>query len=89
VLGVQPGGMQMCFVESQVALPVQPAQLSAWPQPSPIVPQYWPPENVQLAGVQLGLPHRLGTPEPPQISGAVQSSPQSTERPQPSPIFPQ
>jgi hypothetical protein len=31
----------------------------------------------------------LGTPEPPHVSGAVHVLPQSTGRPQPSPIVPQ
>jgi hypothetical protein len=35
------------------------------------------------------LPQRFATPEPPQVSGAVQLLPQSTPRPQPSPMVPQ
>ena len=89
VLAAQPGGMQMCFCESQLVPVGQDPQSTAWPQPSPIAPQYWPPANVQLVGVQLGFPHRFDTPVPPQVSGAVQSLPQSTARPQPSPTFPQ
>jgi hypothetical protein len=79
----------MCFCGSQVVPVGHEPHASVCPQPSPTVPQYWPPANVQLVGVQLGLPHRFGTPEPPQVSGAVQSFPQSISRPQPSPIFPQ
>src|SRR5262249_48411795 len=86
VLGARFGARQMCVSGSQRARPMQPPQSSWWPQPSPTVPQYWPPVNVHVAGVQFGRPHRFGTPEPPQVSGAVQLSPQSTERPQPSPI---
>ena len=78
----------MCFVAWQAEPEGQAPQSSSWPQPSPIAPQYWPPANVQVTGVQFGRPHRLGTPEPPHVSGATQSSPQSMERPQPSPMFP-
>jgi hypothetical protein len=53
------------------------------------VPQYWPPGNEQVTGVQLAAPHRFGTPVPPQVSGAVQLAPQSTARPHPSPTIPQ
>jgi hypothetical protein len=48
-----------------------------------------PPAKEQVLGVQFGLPQRLGTPDPPQVSGAVQEFPQSTDRPQPSPMIPQ
>jgi hypothetical protein len=74
---------------SHVAPLAHPPQFSEWPQPSPIVPQYVPPAKAQVLGVQFGLPHTLGTPEPPQVSGAVQALVQSSVRPQPSPIVPQ
>ena len=89
VLATQAGAMQICFWASQVVPAAQPPQSRACPHPSPTDPQYLPPANVQLVGVQLGLPQRFATPEPPQVSGAVQSSPQSTLRPQPSPMVPQ
>ena len=79
----------MCFCESQ-AVPVgHTPQSSACAQPSPMVPQYWPPANWQVAGVQLGFPHRLATPDPPQVSFVAQALPQSIGRPQPSLIAPQ
>jgi hypothetical protein len=89
LLGEQFGVTQTCFVSSHVSPVGQPPQSRPWPQPSPIVPQYWPPVNEQVAAVQLGAPQRLGTPEPPHVSGAVHVLPQSTGRPQPSPIVPQ
>ena len=89
ICGAQPGAMQMCLVASQVVPDGQAPQSTAWPQPSPIEPQYWPPAKLQLVGVQLGLPHRFATPEPPQVSGATHPSPQSTPRPHPSPMVPQ
>ena len=59
------------------------------PQPSPIVPQYWPPPvGLQVIFLQLGSPQTLATPWPAQVAGAVQA-PQSIEPPQPSPIMPQ
>jgi hypothetical protein len=62
------------------------------PQPLPTTPQYWPVANVQEVGVQApesgAAPHTLEMPPPPQESGAVQL-PQSSRRPQPSPIDPQ
>ena len=89
VLGAQPGGMQMCFCESQLVPLGHAPQSTAWPQLSPMVPQYCPPAKLQLVGVQFGLPHRFATPDPPQVSGLVQLVPQSMGRPQPSLMVPQ
>jgi hypothetical protein len=59
------------------------------PQPSPIVPQYWPPPaGVQEIFWQLGSPQTPATPRPPHDAGAVQA-PQSNIPPQPSPMTPQ
>jgi hypothetical protein len=81
--------MQRCFWGSQVVPLGHEPQSSERAQPSPITPQYWPPANWQLVGVQLGFPHRFETPDPPQVSGAVQLLPQSSGRPHPSLIAPQ
>src|SRR6185436_20112359 len=63
-------------------------QSSALPQPLPIVPQYWPPPiGLHVIGTQLGSPHTLVMPVPPQVCGAAQV--QSMVLPQPSPIRPQ
>jgi hypothetical protein len=65
-------------------------QLSECPQPSPTVPQYWPPVGVQVVATQVAEPHRLATPLPPQVWPAGHDVvPQSTVPPQPSPIMPQ
>jgi hypothetical protein len=56
--------------------------------PSPIVPQYWPPANVQDTFVQFGLPQI-----PPTLALQAlpdgQLVPQVVEPPHPSPIVPQ
>jgi hypothetical protein len=74
---------------SHTAPPEHAPQSSACPQPSLIAPQYCPPANAQVVGVQPGFPQRFGTPVPPQVSGDEQLDPQSIERPQPSPTLPQ
>jgi hypothetical protein len=63
-------------------------QASELPQPSPMLPQYRPPEaGVQLTGVQVGPPlHRLFWQVHPLF---VQVVPQASELPQPSPMVPQ
>jgi hypothetical protein len=64
-------------------------QSSEWPQPSPMVPQYWPPEAVlQVNGVHAGgWPlHRLSWQVHPVFVHAV---PQLTVDPHPSPMSPQ
>ena len=64
-------------------------QTSELPQPSPIVPQYWPPEaGLQVSGVQIpDAPlHRLSSQVHPLL---LQVLPQSSELPQPSPMVPQ
>src|SRR5580765_1786167 len=79
-----PGGAPPQVPIGQVA-----GQFRVPPQPSPIVPQYWPPPvGLQVIFLQFGSPQTLGTFWPPQVAGAVQA-PQSSERPQPSPIVPQ
>jgi len=76
-------------VPPQVPIGQVVGQFSVPPQPSPIVPQYWPPPaSVQVIFLQLGSPQTLATPWPPQVAGAVQF-PQSSDPPQPSPIMPQ
>src|SRR4029078_315288 len=61
-------------------------QVKVPPQPSPIVPQYWPPPvGLQVIFLQLGSPHTLATPWPPQVAGDVHA-PQSIDPPQPSPM---
>jgi hypothetical protein len=88
LLGVQLAAMQMCFVVSHV-LPIGHAPQSSEPsQPSPIVPQYWPPLNVHETFVQLGLPHTPLTFAPHAVP-IGQVVPQSVPPPQPSPIVPQ
>jgi hypothetical protein len=62
---------------------------SALPQPSPTVPQYWPPEvGLQSSGVQIGgLPlHNPSWHAHPVFAQVV---PQSTFDPHPSPTTPQ
>ena len=55
------------------------------PQPSPILPQYWPPPAIaQVSGVQLA-----GTQRPPLQIWPAAHVPQSSSRPQPSPTLPQ
>src|SRR5664280_874870 len=64
-------------------------QSSERPQPSPIVPQYWPPlAAVQPLATQFGSKHKLLMPPPPQTPPFAQV-PQSRLPPQPSPIVPQ
>jgi hypothetical protein len=74
----------------QVCVPAQAPQSRVLPQPSPILPQYWPPVGVQVNAVHdpAGAPHTLGMPAPPQLWPAGQA-PQSRVLPQPSPILPQ
>ena len=80
--------MQMCFAVSHV-LPIGQAPQSWAPsQPSPMVPQYWPPENVHETLVQWGLPQTPLTLAPHAVP-VGQVVPQSAEPPQPSPIVPQ
>jgi hypothetical protein len=65
------------------------AQSNEWPQPSPMVPQYWSPlAVVQVSGVQTGGSplHRLPSQVQPVL---LQVVPQSSELPQPSPMAPQ
>ena len=64
-------------------------QVSELPQPSPMVPQYWPPEaGLQVSDVQAGAwpLHRLFWQAQPLL---VQEVPHSSELPQPSPMVPQ
>ena len=64
---------------------LQPWQSREAPQPSPILPQYWPPPaTAQVSGVQFA-----GTHSPPLHTWPVPQLPQSSARPQPSPILPQ
>src|SRR5580765_2669208 len=65
----------------------QAPQLRTPPQPSPMVPQYWPPIGVQVAFTQVGSLQTLATPAPqvPPFGQVLQSS----VPPQPSPIMPQ
>jgi hypothetical protein len=62
------------------------------PQPSPTTPQYWPVACVQLVGEQApesdDAPHTFEMPPPPQVNGEGHA-PQSSKRPQPSPMAPQ
>jgi hypothetical protein len=88
LLGEQPADTQTCFVASHVHPLGQAPQSSLPSQPSPIVPQYWPPVNAHATFVQLGLPQMPAT-FAPQTMPAGQAVPQSTEPPQPSPIMPQ
>jgi hypothetical protein len=53
------------------------------------MPQYWPPDGVQLEATQLAEPQTLATPAPPQVWPDGQALPQSSEPPQPSPMTPQ
>ena len=78
----------MCLVASQALPAGQAPQSSECSQPSPIVPQYWPPWNVHDIGVQLGLP-QIPCTFAPQAWPAGQVLPQSTMPPQPSPTTPQ
>jgi hypothetical protein len=74
----------------QVVPAGQPPQSCIFPQPSPIIPQYWPVGCMQLMAVQAPLlPQTWGTPPPPQVSPAGQGAEQSSEWPQPSPMLPQ
>ena len=87
-VGAQPGGKQMCLVGSQ-KVPVGHAPQSIdRSQPSPIVPQYWPPWNAHESAVQLGLPQMPATLAP-QLVPVGQALPQSTDALQPSPTTPQ
>src|SRR6185436_6357893 len=69
---------------------LQAGQSSVPPQPSPILPQYWPLGRVQVSFWQpTGVePHTPGVPPPPQVCPLGQP-PQSLVLPQPSPIRPQ
>jgi hypothetical protein len=66
----------------------QPPHASCASQPSPIVPQYWPPAGLQVSFVQFGLPQTFGRFAPHTVPFG-QALPQSTWPPQPSPITPQ
>src|SRR5207244_10296077 len=68
----------------QVCGAVQAPQASVPPQPSAIVPQFFPCA-AQVVGVQV--PQTFATPAPPQVCGAVQA-PQASVRPQPSAVVP-
>src|SRR5262245_26974483 len=60
-------------------------QSSAPPQPSPILPQYWPPVlGVQVIGTQFAGVHRFGRTAPQ--TWPVGHAPQLTVPPQPSPM---
>jgi hypothetical protein len=63
-------------------------QVSELPQPSPMTPQYRPPEaGLHVTGVQVGPPlHRLFWQVQPLLAQVV---PQSSKLPQPSPMSPQ
>jgi len=87
-LGVQPGGRQMCFVGSQNLPEGQLPQSSAPSQPSPMLPQYWPPWKLQVSLLQFGLPQTPATLAL-QAVPAGQLLPQSMLPLQPSPITPQ
>jgi hypothetical protein len=69
----------------QVCGAVQAPQVSVPPQPSGIVPQFFPCA-AQVVGVHV--PQTFATPAPPQVCGAVQA-PQVSVPPQPSEIVPQ
>src|SRR5438094_5907967 len=69
---------------AQVCGAVQVPQVSVPPQPSAIVPQFFP-WAAHVVGVQ---PQTFATPPPPQVWGAVQV-PQLSVPPQPSAIVPQ
>src|SRR5437868_1022136 len=60
------------------------------PQPSPILPQYWPFGCWHATGVQFAptAPQTPAVPPPPQVWAAEQA-PQLTVLPQPSPMTPQ
>jgi len=62
-------------------------QSSTPPHPSPMMPQYWSAQVVQVMGTQGAdtLTHRPLS----QVSPALQGIPQSSTPPQPSPIKPQ
>ena len=83
------GPMHMLFWHCQPAFEQVLPQLSDPPQPSPITPQYWSPEEV----VQDNLVHTLGGPTQmllvhcqPVVGHVVE---QLSCPPQPSPITPQ
>src|SRR5438105_2875133 len=61
------------------------------PQPSPTIPQYWPPGCWQMTDSQAaagGAPPAGGAPAPP-LPAPARQPPQSMLLPQPSPILPQ
>jgi hypothetical protein len=74
-------------VVGQAMALAQAPQLSVPPQPSPIVPQYWPPIGVQVIGLQVGSLQTSATLAP-QVPPFGQL-PQSSVPPQPSPMLPQ
>src|SRR4051794_37443025 len=77
-----------CCAGSAQALVSSLQQSSTPPQPSDCCPQS-KPRSSQLWGVQAAAPpQRLGSPPPPQVSGAVQP-PHSIKLPQPSATGPQ
>jgi hypothetical protein len=66
------------------------AHPSEWPHPSPMVPQYWPPEvGLQVSGVQPAVGPALHKPSWQIQPAFKQVVPQSRELPQPSPTIPQ
>jgi hypothetical protein len=73
----------------QVAGEMQPVpQLTRPPHPFAMLPQFIPAGHVVI-GVQLGAPHWLGTPLPPQMVPPVHlATPQSTTPPHPSATSP-
>jgi hypothetical protein len=93
VMAVQPapGAQTFATPPPPHTWPVgQAAQLRMPPQPSPMVPQYWPLTGAQVRGVQPAgvAPQTPGVPPPPQVWPAGQPA-QSMVRPQPSPTSPQ
>ena len=78
----------MCVVGSQVAPAGQALQSLEPSHPSPMMPQYWPPANVQDTFVQFGLPQIPATLALHAVP-AEHVVPQVVEPPHPSPIVPQ
>src|SRR5256885_5225257 len=74
ISGMQPAGAgaphrPVTPVPPQVCPVGQPAQSMVLPQPSPMSPQYCPPDTRHPLGVHevIGAAHTPGTPPPPQI----------------------
>jgi hypothetical protein len=55
-VGTQPGARQTCLVGSQTWPAGHAPQSRVCPQPSPMVPQYWPAAEAHVSGVQVALP---------------------------------